>query len=119
MLIEVIPLPAVEIETKALHEFYTPGREILFGKGVKSVDNSKRLLVKGPSGFPRVSSMRPKVCIAEVLRDDETFGWIVLDYLRYGDTDLPEKLGNVSVIRILYTLWIVMNQDGRILFNPS
>jgi hypothetical protein len=119
VILEVSALPAVEIEAKALHESHTPKREILFGKGVKSVSNGKRLLVKGSSGFPRISSKRPEVCIAEVLGDDETVGWIVADYLRYGDIDLLEKLRNVGIERVLHTLRIVMDQDGRILLIPS
>ena len=80
--------------------------------------DGKRLLVKGSSGFPRVSSKRPEVYIAEVLHDDETLGWIVADYLRHGDIDLMEKLGDVSVVCVFYTLRIVMDQDGRILLIP-
>jgi hypothetical protein len=111
MISEVIPLPPIEIRAETLRESHTLEREILFGKGVKSVGNVKCLLVKSSSVFPRVSSERPEVCIAEVLRDDETVGWIVADYLRYGDIDLVEKLGNVSVVSIFYTFRIVMDQD--------
>jgi hypothetical protein len=118
MIPEVISFPAVEIEIKTLHEPHAVRGKALFREGVESVCDGKRLLVKDSSGFPRASSKRPEVCIAEVLRDDETVGWIVADYLRYGNINLTEKLGNVSVIRILYTLRIVMDQDGRILLIP-
>ena len=80
--------------------------------------DGKRLLVKGPSSFPGGFPERPEVRIPEVFHDDETASRIVADQPGRRDIDVTEKCRNVGVVRVLYTLRVVMDQDGRILAVP-
>jgi hypothetical protein len=112
MISEVVPLPAVEMGTKTLHEPHAARREVIFGEGMKSVHNGKRLLVKDASSFPEGFPERPEVCIPEVFHDDETAGRIVADQPGRRNIDLTEKCRNVSVVCVLCTVRIVMDQNG-------
>ena len=79
---------------------------------MESVRDEKRLLVKGPSSFPGRIPERPEIRIPKVFNDDETPDRIVADQPWHWDIDLMEKCRNVSIVRVLYTLQVIMDQDG-------
>jgi len=118
MIPEVLSLPAIEIRTKALHEIHTCRREVLFGEAVKSAHDGKRLLVKDSSSFPGGFPERPEVRIPEVFHDDETAGRIVANHPGRRNIDVMEKCRNVGIVCVLYTVWVIMDQDGRVLAAP-
>jgi hypothetical protein len=45
MLLEIVPLPLIELAAERLHEANAAGRETLDGEGMKAIDNSKGLAV--------------------------------------------------------------------------
>lgn len=118
MISKIISFPTVEIEAKVLHEPYTPQRKVLFWKGMKSLNDDQRLLIKNASGFGGFFAERPEVRISEVLHKNETAGRIVADQTGNGYIDVTEKYRNVGVVSIFNALRVIMDQDGRIFTIP-
>ena len=82
------------------------------GKEWSLLHDGEYLLVKGPASFPRGIPERPEVHIPEVFHDDETAGRIMANQPGHRNIDFTEKRGNISVAGVLYTLRVVMDQDG-------
>jgi hypothetical protein len=119
---EVIPLPAVEIGAKAIHEPYPTRRESLFREGMDSVGDGQGLLVKGAAIFPRGFPEGPEVRVPQVFHEDETRGGVVADQPGRWNTVLPQKVGDFGIISVFYPLRVVTDQDSRILsveLNPE
>jgi hypothetical protein len=78
---------------------------------MKPEHDEKSLLVEDASSLPCGSSERPEIRIPEVFHDDKTSVRIVPDQPGHRYVDLTKKCRNVSVVRVLYTLRIVMDED--------
>jgi hypothetical protein len=69
-------------------------------------------LVKVLSDFPGGFPERPEVHIPEVFHSDETAGRIMADQPGDRDIDVMKKYRNIGVVRILYTLRVIMDKYG-------